>query len=106
MTISRKESTWAKRVKLWLTTFGVSGLSLLAGAGVGLKVAESAFVRPYVQKIAKCQFDTLHAPSEVKLHEIGYTVGLVQNILEITVGDSVFALAKRRADSDYWKKKF
>lgn len=113
MTISRKESEWAKRIKMWLSAVGISGASLLIGAGVGVTVVESSVVRPYIQKVMRVEYDTLHAPADCKMAAIGcqmdtmvYQVTLLRNIMEITAGDSAFRVAKRRTDALYWRKGF
>lgn len=106
MTISKKESEWAKRITMWFSVGRIVWGSIIAGFIFGVPIVESHWVRPYVANVVKNQYDTLHAPADKQLEEIGYQVKLSRNILELWVGDSILLIAKRRVDSDYWKKNF
>lgn len=111
MTITKKESEWAKRIKMWLSVIGISGVSLLTGTGVGIRMVEAKAVRPYIQKVVRAEYDTLHAPAakrvcevEKKVDDIGYEVKLVRNILEMSVDKPVFDAAKDKTDGTYWRR--
>ena len=105
MTIPKKESELARRLKMWFSVVGASGVTVVAVMAFSLKQVESKVVQPYVDRRVCTVYDSLHRPAEDVLGAIRYNLELQNNLWELTASDSVMKLAKEMTDNKkrYWR---
>lgn len=103
MAAAPKQKTAITKAKAFLAGMGISVVGALSVAWGAIKLGESMFVQPYVQKIVIEQFDTLHAPYDKEIKAIGQDIRLVREMMELTVPDSTKRKAVRRLrESEIW----
>lgn len=98
----KTQKSWAEQGKSLLAAAGISIASVLSVTWGAIQLGENKIIRPYIQDIAREQFNTLNENNARQLKNISQDMKLVREMIELTTPDSVKRRAVRNVRESVW----